>query len=112
MNQVLLTLSVPPGQADIITDWLLEHGLPGFTSWTAWGHGNRTHNLTMQEQIQGKQKRTMVSLHLAHDSYQSTLEQLQQVFNGFDIHYWAHPVLAAGSFVNGHDHSLPVGGSN
>lgn len=100
MNQILLTLSVPPSQADIITDWLLERDLPGFSSWTAWGHGNRTHHLTMQEQIQGKQQRTMVSLHLDAATYRDLLDPMQQQFAGFDIHYWAHPLLTAGSFTD------------
>jgi hypothetical protein len=98
MNQVLLTLSVPPSQADILTDWLLERGFPGFTSWQAWGHSNRTDHLTISEQIQGKQKRGMISLHLLESEYAQVVEQLQLEFQGFDIHYWVQPLMTSGSF--------------
>ncbi|MDO6682307.1 MULTISPECIES: DUF3240 family protein [unclassified Oceanobacter] len=92
----LLTLSLPPRQADVVTDWLLQQGLPGFSSWTGWGHSNRLDQLSISEQIQGKQNRTFISLHLSEPQYQAVLENLRQRFSSFDIHYWVQALLASG----------------
>tara|TARA_R110002167_G_scaffold2226_2_gene11367 strand:- start:5782 stop:6132 length:351 start_codon:yes stop_codon:yes gene_type:complete len=93
----LLTLSLPPRQADAITDWLLEQGLPGFSSWTGWGHSNRIGHLSISEQIQGKQNRTFVSLHLSDSQCREVIENLHLAFSGFDIHYWVEALRASGS---------------
>ncbi|MGB1092093.1 MAG: DUF3240 family protein [Oceanobacter sp.] len=93
---MLITLSVPPAASAHLTDWLLEQNLPGFSSWNGWGHGDRTEHLSVSEQIQGKQNRTFISLHLPQQQCETLLEQLHQAFEGFDIHYWISPVVKAG----------------
>lgn len=96
MSEVLLTLSTRPQQAEAISDWLLEQNLPGFTSWQAFGHSNRSDHLSLSEQIQGKQKRTVISLHLAADRANTLLLQLREIFPLYDIHYWLQPLQASG----------------
>lgn len=95
-NEVLLTLSIRPAQADALTDWLLQQDLPGFTSWQGWGHGNRHHGLSLAEQIQGKQKRTLIGLHLPQSQAHQLLALLKQTFCHYDLHYWLQPLLAFG----------------
>lgn len=96
MSEVLLTLSTRPAQAEAITDWLLEENLPGFSSWLAWGHSNRNDQLTLAEQIQGKQKRMMIGLHLPQDQAQQMLQKLRANFAHYDVHYWLQPLLEFG----------------
>ncbi|MBU2038134.1 MAG: DUF3240 family protein [Gammaproteobacteria bacterium] len=97
MTDVLLTLSTRPQQAEAIADWLLEQNLPGFTSWQAFGHSNRNEQLSLSEQIQGKQKRTVISLHLPPQRADTLLQQLAAAFPQYDIHYWLQPLLACGA---------------
>lgn len=97
MTEVLLTISTRPQQAEAISDWLLEQSLPGFTSWQAFGHSNRSDHLSLSEQIQGKQKRTVMSLHLDAERADQLLLQLRETFPLYDIHYWLQPLLASGA---------------
>ncbi|MCY0964892.1 DUF3240 family protein [Parathalassolituus penaei] len=97
MNLIMLTVSVPPSRADLFTDWLLGQGWPGFTSWQGWGHSDRTDHLSLDEQIQGKQKRTLISLHMPKNHGEQLIAQMHQEFAGQDIHYWETAVLSAGS---------------
>ena len=96
MSEVLLTLSTRPAQAEAITDWLLEENLPGFTSWQAWGHSNRNEQLTLAEQIQGKQKRTMIGMHLPEEQAEEMLTKLREQFAHYDVHYWLQPLMDFG----------------
>lgn len=97
MNQQQLTLVVPPSLEDALIDWLLDcPEVGGFTSMTGSGHGVGASSLSTAEQVTGRQRRTVLMLHVAADAAEGVLRGLGQGFAGADIHYWLTPVLDAG----------------
>jgi len=62
----MITLNVPPAFEDRIVDWLLARdSRSGFTADAAYGHGSRHDNLSIAEQVSGRQRRTEFRVTLA-----------------------------------------------
>lgn len=103
-DTLLLTLSLPPTQEELVTDWLYEQGVIGFSSWHGWGHtgehGETPSRLSLKEQIQGKENRSFIALHLSGDRIEHLLTQLAQHQPNLNLHYWIQPVIQAGSLAS------------
>ena len=99
-SQALLVLTISPGLEDALVDWLLGRPeSPGFTSVPVHGHGSAHHVLSPVEQVAGHQRRVQFQIALPMSQIESFLDSAQQEFGKADVHYWAMPLLVAGSFA-------------
>lgn len=95
--QGLLILIVPPSLEEALVDYLLlRKDISGFTSNKVHGHG-RLHgdvNLSIIEQVSGRQARMQFMTHAAVEDLQLLVTDLKQKFRSSDIHYILLPILA------------------
>jgi hypothetical protein len=98
-NEALLILNAPPDLEEALVDWLLarKHGT-GFTSFPAQGHSTRHDNLSIAEQVSGRQRRQQFQIQMASDEVDEFLDALQASLGGAGIHYWVQPILRSGRF--------------
>ena len=68
----------------------------GFTSVTAYGHGANDGELSVAEQVTGRQKRAEVRLEMAVDAVDTLLAALAAAFDGTELYYFVTPVLRSG----------------
>jgi hypothetical protein len=94
---VAVTINVPPAFEDRLADWLLgREDVTGFTSVTAYGHGANDGELSVAEQVTGRQKRAEVRLEMAVDAVDTLLAALAAAFDGTELYYFVTPVLRSG----------------
>lgn len=97
MNECLLVLIVSPAVENALVEWLLEReDIPGFTSAPISGHGASAHSLTTAEQVAGRSRQVMFSLHLPEPAARDLIAAARRDFGGSGMHYWMLPVLSAG----------------
>jgi hypothetical protein len=95
-EQVLVILSAHPRLDEQIVDWLLQSDSgPGFSSFRIRGHSGDHGQLTVTEQVSGRQNRIRFEVAIDHDRLPAFLEQLVEAFEGSDVHYWALPILTS-----------------
>lgn len=98
-TQALLILIVPIKLEELIVDKLLiQAGISGFTTSTVSGHGNiQNAQLSLVEQVAGRQKRVQFMLHAELIVLQTLLDVLKKEYSNTGLHYILQPVLAAQS---------------
>lgn len=83
----MLVLNIPPALEDDLIDYLLSlESVRGFTSYEARGHGSDL-QLSIAEQVSGRQKRLQFELLIESEAIQSLLDGLSSEV-GKDIVYW------------------------
>jgi hypothetical protein len=97
-EQALLILIVPIKLEELMVDQLLQASeISGFTSSQVFGHGSFKHaQLSLAEQVSGRQRRIQFMLHGQRDALQKLLENLKSDFADAGLHYVLQPVLDAG----------------
>ncbi len=94
---VAVTINVPPSAEDRLTDWLLGRAeVAGFTSAAAYGHGANAEELTVAEQVTGRQRRVEVRLEIGAEGLDAFLVALTAAFAAADVYYFVTPVLRSG----------------
>lgn len=95
-DRALVIISVHPRLDDQMVDWLLlrDSGI-GFSSFPIRGHSGDHGQLTITEQVSGRQKRMRFEIALNADRLPDFLDQLVNDFNGSDVHYWVTPLLSS-----------------
>jgi hypothetical protein len=94
---VAVTINVAPAAEERLIDWLLGRDeTAGFTSCAAFGHGTNHDELSVAEQVTGRQRRVEVRLEIAETAIESFLAALIAEFAGTDLHYFVTPVLRSG----------------
>ena len=94
---VAVTINVLPAAEDRLTEWLLgRHEVAGFTSVAAHGHGASHDDLSVAEQVTGRQRRVEVRLEMAAEAVDALLAALLAAFEGTDLYYFVTPVLRSG----------------
>lgn len=95
--RVLVVITSPPSLESQLVDWLLatQDGI-GFSSVAVRGHSSHHDNLSIAEQVSGRQKRIQFQVQIDGSQLDSLLEELKSEFGGADLHYWVVPVLAGG----------------
>jgi hypothetical protein len=94
---VAVTINVPPAAEDRLTDWLLGRPeVAGFTSVAAYGHGASHDDLTIAEQVTGRQRRVEIRLEIAADALDALLAAITATFDGTELYYFVTPVLRSG----------------
>jgi Protein of unknown function (DUF3240) len=96
-STVAVTINVAPGAEERLIDWLLGRGdTTGFTSYAVYGHGANHEDLSIAEQVTGRQRRAEMRIELAHETLESFLAGLVGAFEGTDLYYAVTPVLRSG----------------
>lgn len=94
---VAITINVPPAMEERAIDWLLgREEVAGFTSRAADGHGASHDDLSVAEQVTGRQRRAEIRVEIAADMLDPLLAALIAAFNGMDLYYFVTPVLRSG----------------
>ena len=98
-TQALLILIVPIKLEELIVDKLLtQAGISGFTTSTVSGHGSfQNAQLSLLEQVAGRQRRVQFMLHAELSALQLLLDDLKIQFPNTGLHYMLQPVLLAQS---------------
>ena len=95
--EALVVLNVPPEMEGAVVDWLLERvGGAGFTSFAVSGHSTSHDNLSIAEQVSGRQRRQQFQVHIGADVVQGFLSDARDTLGATDVHYWVLPVMQAG----------------
>ena len=96
-GSVAITLNAPPALEERIVDWLLgQEDAVGFTSYFAHGHGTRHEDLSVAEQVSGRQRRIEFRIELSTAELDGFCGALAASFAGVDLYYFVFPVLRSG----------------
>lgn len=92
-----ITLNVAPALEERIVDYLLARdGVVGFTSYAAYGHGSRHDDLSVAEQVSGRQRRVEFRVELPRTELDGFVAALRESFAGTDLYYLVTPVERSG----------------
>lgn len=95
-EQALVIISVHPRLDELMVDWLLQSALvDGFSSFSIHGHSGDHSDLTITEQVRGRQRRERFEIAIGTSELDEFLHQLVEKFEGTDAHYWVVPVLTS-----------------
>ncbi|MCF7987224.1 MAG: DUF3240 family protein [Methylovulum sp.] len=98
-QEFLVTLNVPPSLEELLVDSLLMlEAQYGFSSFTVNAHHHENKNLSLAEQVSGRQKKIRFQMYVEAKSLPSLLIHLKQEFVGTGIQYWVLPVIEKGIF--------------
>jgi hypothetical protein len=97
IGTVIATINVAPAAEERLIDWLLgRDDVAGFTSYVAYGHGASHDDLTVAEQVTGRQRRVELKLELPADALEAFLAALLDGFAGTDLYYYVTPAMRSG----------------
>ncbi len=96
-TRVLVVLNAPPSLEDHVLDWLVSRPEgTGFTSMRVSGHGADPKELSIAEQVAGRQQRVRFEVLMSSAEADEFLKEAAEALGTAAIRYWALPVLAAG----------------
>ena len=96
-GQVAVTINIAPTAEERVIDWLLgREETTGFTSYAAYGHGASHHDLSIAEQVTGRQRRVEIRIELAQSALEPVLAAVVAEFEGTDLYYYVTPILRSG----------------
>jgi hypothetical protein len=96
-NSYLVTLNVSPLLEERITDCLLAlESEQGFSSFPVSAHHHENKELSLAEQVMGKQKKIRFQIAVDEQALAQLLAQLRQEFSGSGLHYRVLPVIENG----------------
>jgi hypothetical protein len=96
-ERVAITINVAPPFEERVVDWLLARdAASGFTSYEAFGHGARQDELSLSEQVQGRQRRIEFRVELPSGALDALVVSLTASFAGTDLYYYVTSVLRSG----------------
>lgn len=97
VDKKLLVLTAKPSMTEELVDWLISQPFDtGFTSFTVNGHGSQMANLSIAEQVSGRQKKIRFQIVIAACEVAPFIQKLKQDFEGSAIHYWIQPITEEG----------------
>ena len=96
-ERVAIAINVAPAFEERVVDWLLARdAASGFTSYAAFGHGARQNELSLAEQVQGRQRRVEFRIELPSGVLDAFIATLTASFAGTDLYYYVTPVVRSG----------------
>ena len=96
-NEVLVVLNVAPSLEDHVMDWLVSRPEgSGFTSLPVSGYGADPAELSIAEQVAGRQQRIQFEVQMSSAAVDRFLQDAGNALGNAAIRYWVLPVLAAG----------------
>lgn len=100
MSECLLVIVATPANEESLVDWLLERSeISGFSTMRIDGHGSRHSDLTLAEQVTGRQRKVMFHVHADCEKVRGLLDALKTEYRGDGLHYWLMPLLEAGQIT-------------
>jgi hypothetical protein len=60
------------------------------------GHDHRNQNLSIAEQVSGRQDKIRFQMYIPEQALPELLDKLKGDFSGSGIHYWVMPVIKSG----------------
>ncbi len=97
INACLLTLISAPSMEETLIDWLLtQEEISGFSSMEIYGHGSRSTNLSLLEQVTGRQKRIQITIHTEKEIAERLVAELKSKYPHTGLHYLITPIVEAG----------------
>lgn len=101
-SEALVVLNVPPELEETVVDWLLERvGGAGFTSYGVSGHTTGHQDLSIAEQVSGRQRRQQFQVQISAVTAQEFLSDARDTLGTANIHYWVLPILQSGRLGEG-----------
>lgn len=96
-QEYLVTINVPPILEEAVVDCLLAiESADGFSSLKVNAHTDKHDNLSLAEQVAGRQEQIRFQMYVPEQQLKVLIEQLKQDFSDSGIHYWVLPVLESG----------------
>ena len=97
MKECLLNLISLPSMEDALVDLLLEQSnIKGFSTMEINGHGVGIAELSLFEQVEGRQKHKQFSIHTETEIALSLIEELKEKFKGVGLRYYILPLIECG----------------
>lgn len=95
--KVALTLNVPRVLEERLVDWLLARDdVMGFTSYSVQGHAARDEDLSVAEQVAGRQRRHEIRVELRSIDLDAFIVALTLDHGGADLYWFVVPVVRSG----------------
>jgi hypothetical protein len=96
-NLLLVTFNVPPTIESLVVDsLLLLESANGFSSFPVFAHSHINDDLSLAEQVTGRQKKIRFQIYVHENELAVLLAQIKKSFAGSGIEYWVLPVLENG----------------
>jgi Protein of unknown function (DUF3240) len=96
-GMVAVTIDVGPALEEPVVDWLLSRDeVATFTSYGTHAHGSDRDELSVAEQVSGRQRRVEVRIELAAAAVDDWLAALAASFGGADIRYSVTAIVRSG----------------
>jgi hypothetical protein len=96
-HSVAVTLSLAPSLEERMIDWLLgRDDVVTFTGYTTYAHGGDGRDLSVAEQVSGRQRRLELRVEVRGAPIDPWLAALAANFAGADVDYLVTPVLRSG----------------
>jgi len=93
----LVTLNAPPGLEDALVDCLLTfENAHGFSSMSVNSRDCRNQNLSLAEQVSGRQRKIRFQMYVDKDNIAEFLARIKDEFSGAGLQYWVVPIIAYG----------------
>lgn len=97
IDEVLLTLNIPPSLEEAMVDCLLQlESDLGFSSFPVNVHHHQNLGLSIAEQVTGRQKRVRFQINVRSKDLPALLGTLREAFSGSGIRYWVLPIVEHG----------------
>lgn len=98
-QEYLVTLNASPSIEEAVVDCLLTFETKdGFTSFPVSAHDHKNQNLSIAEQVAGRQDQIRFQMYIPEQDLPILLDKLKKEFSGSGIHYWVLPVIENGFF--------------
>jgi hypothetical protein len=98
-QEYLITLNVPPALEGMMVDNLLTLEFErGFSGFPVYAHHHQNEELSIAEQVTGRQKRIRFQMYVDDTNLTLLLTNLRENFSNSNIQYWVMPVLESGVF--------------
>lgn len=96
-RSVAVTLSLAPSLEERMIDWLLgRDDVATFTGYTTYAHGGDGRDLTVAEQVSGRQRRLELRVEVRATAVDAWLAELAAGFAGADVDFHVTPILRSG----------------
>lgn len=97
MNQGVLMMITSPNIEELVIDLLLEQqDISGFTSHLVNAHGTGTHQLSMSEQVSGRQQKVQFMVYGTQSALQMLIRLLKTTFENSGTRYILLPATESG----------------
>lgn len=96
-SNVAVTLSLAPSLEERMIDWLLgRDDVATFTGYTTYAHGEDGRELSVAEQVSGRQRRLELRVEVRAAAIDAWLAALAAGFAGAEVDYLVTPILRSG----------------